>query len=45
MGGDPSPADERNKTFQLVEGVSLFGGFDGTETDFSERDWKQTLQF
>ncbi|MCD6566583.1 MAG: T9SS type A sorting domain-containing protein [Bacteroidales bacterium] len=38
--GNNSPADNRTKTFQLVDSVSLFGGFAGTETNFEERDWK-----
>ena len=29
---------EREETFQLVKGVFLLGGFDGTELDASERD-------
>ena len=36
--GNPSPADERTKTFQLIEGVLVFGGFAGTETMLIERD-------
>ncbi len=27
-----------NATFTLVDGVSIYGGFDGTETDLSQRD-------
>ena len=38
--GNSSPADNRTKTFQLVDSVSLFGGFAGTESSFNERDWK-----
>lgn len=38
--GNGSPADERTKTFQLIHGVSLFGGFDGTEIMLAERDWE-----
>ncbi|MFC2125242.1 right-handed parallel beta-helix repeat-containing protein [Bacteroidota bacterium] len=37
--GNSSPTDPRTKTFQLVEGISLFGGFDGTETDITTRNW------
>ncbi len=29
----------RTATFQLVSGVSVYGGFDGTETLLSQRDW------
>jgi len=30
--------DDRNSAFQLTNGVSVYGGFDGTETLLSERD-------
>lgn len=30
-------------TFQLVDGVSIYGGFAATETDRTERDWKVNL--
>jgi hypothetical protein len=41
--GSYKPADDsdRNKSFELNEGVSLYGGFTGMETDLSQRDWKQ----
>jgi hypothetical protein len=29
--------DDRNATFSLVEGVKIYGGFNGTETDLSQR--------
>jgi hypothetical protein len=34
-----SPADPRDKTFYLKDGVKLYGGFDGTETAISQRDF------
>jgi hypothetical protein len=37
--GSPSPTDPRDKTFYLKNGVALYGGFDGSETMRSERDW------
>jgi len=32
--------DDRNESFQLVEGVELYGGFAGGETSLDERDWQ-----
>ena len=32
--------DQRNRTFTLKSGVSIYGGFLGTETYRHERDWK-----
>jgi hypothetical protein len=32
--------DERYKTFRLIIGVKLYGGFSGVETNLEERDWK-----
>lgn len=32
---------ERNYTFHLIDGVSLYGGFDGTEVLISQRDIEQ----
>jgi len=34
-----NPEQHRSETFQLVEGVSLYGGFCGTETVRDDRDW------
>ena len=35
--------DAREVTFQIPNGVMLFGGFTGTETEKSERDWTTNL--
>ena len=33
------PGDPRSASFSLVDGVTLYGGFAGTETALVERDW------
>jgi hypothetical protein len=38
--GAYTPGSERNATFQLVNGVALYGGFSGTETSLGQRDWE-----
>ena len=34
----PGPAGATAATFQLLDGVSIFGGFSGTETQWTQRD-------
>ncbi|MEM8899164.1 MAG: choice-of-anchor Q domain-containing protein, partial [Bacteroidota bacterium] len=36
----PTSDLDDNVTFLLVNGVSLYGGFSGTESSLSQRDWK-----
>ena len=38
--GNSSPMDNRMKTFLLKDGVKLFGGFNGSETNQSQRNHK-----
>ncbi|MGA9531840.1 MAG: choice-of-anchor Q domain-containing protein [Anaerolineales bacterium] len=38
VGGGTTP-DDRTATFYLVDGVEIYGGFDGTETSVAQRDW------
>ena len=38
--GNTNPANSRNKTFYLKSGVSIHGGFSGTESLFIERNLK-----
>ena len=38
--GSTTPTDPRDKTFYLKNGVKLYGGFVGTETALSERNWQ-----
>jgi len=35
----PTTGSDRSATFQLVSGVAIYGGFAGTESTISERDW------
>jgi hypothetical protein len=37
--GSSNPADPRDKTFYLKNGVKLYGGFVGTESSLGSRDW------
>jgi len=31
---------DRYKSFQMANGVAIYGGFDGTETELGQRDWE-----
>jgi predicted outer membrane repeat protein len=35
----PTSGNDRTATFTLKQGVSLYGGFDGTESELEDRDW------
>ncbi|MBF0369870.1 MAG: hypothetical protein HQL52_10465 [Magnetococcales bacterium] len=36
----PSQDDDRSDTFQMIEGVDIYGGFQGSEASVDERDWE-----
>lgn len=40
---ETDPEDSRTKTFKLLDGVSLYGGFNTTETKRSHRDWETNV--
>ncbi len=41
--GDSVTGDDRTETFQLVGNVGVYGGFAGTETARSQRDWSTNV--
>jgi hypothetical protein len=38
-----TPGETISDSFKLVPGVALYGGFDTSDTQFSERDWKTNV--
>lgn len=36
---NPSGTNDRSATFTMIQDVDLYGGFNGTEDDLSERNW------
>ena len=36
----PTAGTDRSATFQLIDGVSIYGGFAGSEASLGERDWE-----
>lgn len=41
--GDGYTDNDRNATFSLIEGIEIYGGFSGTETLLSQRDWRTNI--
>ncbi len=39
----PTDDDDRNVSFTMKDDVSVYGGFDGTETSLEERDWENNV--
>lgn len=39
----PTATTDRTKSFALNNGVAVYGGFAGTETQFSQRDWASNI--
>jgi autotransporter family porin len=37
----PTAGNNRDASFVLIKGVSVYGGFQGSETQLSERDWRR----
>ena len=35
--------DDREATFRIQDGIAIYGGFDGTETDRDQRNWRDNL--
>lgn len=38
-----APANNRDKTFSLKNGVKIYGGFAGTETQLGQRNWQTNI--
>jgi predicted outer membrane repeat protein len=39
--GTYKPGSEQSSTFQLINGVALYGGFSGVETSRNQRNWQE----
>lgn len=43
--GNASPSNNREKTFYIDKNIQLYGGFAGSETQLSQRNWNFNLTF
>jgi hypothetical protein len=41
--GNTAPANNRDKTFLMKNGVAVYGGFAGNETQLSQRNWQANI--
>lgn len=41
--GNASPSDGRHRTFYLKDGISVYGGFNGTETSLASRNFNTNI--
>ncbi len=39
----PTTGTNRNATFQMRNGIDIYGGFSGIETNISDRDWRRNV--
>lgn len=37
----PTEENDRNATFKLIEDITIYGGFDGSESELAQRSWEK----